>query len=247
MSIVFLNDTFVDENEAVIPITDRGFLFGDGVFTTMKVSFGTIINLEQHLHRIYEHCRELGIVPPVIQKEYLYKLIEKNQAHEGVWRLKVIVTGGQTPALSLSRREYGTLLVTLKPFQQSNEIIKLTVYSEPINRPAARVKSLSYLDRLQIKQYAIERRCDDCLTVSSDGYLLEASTANVYWIEGKTLYTPSRELPLLFGITLQEVIKKKRAEGMVIKEGYYTLDSLPDNVNFYLCNAMTEECSARII
>ena len=94
MNIVFLDGTFHFENEAFIPVNDRGFLFGDGVFTTIRVIEGQPECMEMHLERIQSHCRALNIVPPAIASNLIMELIKQNGAENGQWRLKIIVTGG---------------------------------------------------------------------------------------------------------------------------------------------------------
>ena len=86
-TIVYLNGEFFLEKNALIPATDRGFLFGDGVFRTIKIQEGHPQFWPQHLQKLKHDCEILGIIPPKISSEIIQELIDKNLAHKGTWRL----------------------------------------------------------------------------------------------------------------------------------------------------------------
>ncbi len=242
MSVVYLNGDFISEEQASIPITDRGFLFGDGVFTTLKIEEGNIHHATQHLQRISQHCEQLNIRPPTINEDVLLELVKRNNAEQGIWRMKIIVTGGALPDLSLPLRQHGTILITMKeihdlPMTPAN----LVIYPDHIQTPSSRLKSLSYLERLQVRQYAVEKGADDALVLSGEGYILEASFSNIFWIKGDDLFTPKPALPLLQGITLQKHIVVAKERGMNIQEGDYSLGDIPSDASIYLCNTITEK------
>lgn len=236
--IVYLNDSFLAEDRACIPISDRGFLFGDGVFTTLKVIEGRIQCLRRHLERLKSHCLTVGIDPPSISLDTLRELIEKNTAEKGVWRLKILITGGKHPEMELPERRQGQLLITIRPYLENKTEYRLTIYPEPILRPSARIKSLAYLDRLYLADYAKKNGYDDILTTDHKGVLLEASFSNICWRVGPDLFSPESSLPFLQGINLQLVMIAAKNLGMSIISSKMSLKDLPGNAQFYICNSL---------
>lgn len=92
---IFLNGQFVPAAQAVIPVNDRGFMYGDGLFETVRVANGRLFRLAQHLERMMRGADFLKIKPPFAPKEvqeFAEQLIEQNQMSEAV--LRVTLTRG---------------------------------------------------------------------------------------------------------------------------------------------------------
>lgn len=224
-SVVYLNGNFLLEEEAFIPINDRGFLFGEGFFTTIKVDAGQPEFLEDHLQKLIEDCAKTGIVYHPVAQGVIQRLIEANGANKGIWRLKIIVTSSQ-------------FLVTLKPYSGHTSPCKLITYPEPVNSPVGRFKSLSYMDRLLMANYALKEGFDDVLVKNSEDQILETSVANVFWKDGNNVYFPDPSLCLYQGITLMRVLKKIERKGIQALPTKSRLDEISDQAQFFLCNSL---------
>lgn len=236
--VVFLNGSFVFEDNAKIPVSDRGFLYGDGVFTTLKVKDGHIEFYARHLDRLYTQCHALGISPPDISMAVVQELIERNAAFNGSWRLKIVVTGGGDPGLHLHERPWGQLLITLNPYQGHGGERRLTIYPFALCRPSSAYKSLSYLDRLCIAQHAIQVGFDDAILTDTNGFLLETAFSNIFWRVDACIFTPDFELPLLCGVTIEVVCDAARRMGMHLCRVRQILDNIPQKAQFFLCNSL---------
>lgn len=235
-SIVYFNGYFVDEQSASIPISDRGFLFGDGVFTTIRIEEGIVQNGEEHLERLQNHCSTLNIEFPHLALKDLEGVVLKNNAQNGVWRMKVIITGGSGSELFLPKRKSGVVLITIKPYVSSNKPVTLCVYPYPIVTPTAHIKSLSYLERLRVKQYAIDQGCDDAIVTDFFKHALETSFSNIFWVFENVIYTPANNNQFLRGIALQNLLKSKK---MDLKEGLFRIEDIPKMAKIYICNSLS--------
>lgn len=204
-SIVWLNGQWLPHSQATIPIDDRGWLFGDGLFTTIKVQDGRLFLASSHLQRLHRQCQHINIIAPTIELSSLQQLVAINQATRGLWRIKIIISAAASTALSTPLRSAGTVLMTIAPASAAPKSVALTIYPQPLHRPLSHLKSLAYLDRLMVRQYAIEQQYDDAITLCSSGNYLESSFANIFWLDSNTLYTPAPSLPLLRGICLAAV------------------------------------------
>lgn len=235
---VYLNGQYLLEEEARIPVSDRGFLFGDGVFTTLRVCDGVVEFAEHHLNRLSAQCDTLAISRPSLQLDQLHELVEKNRAYDGVWRMKIIVTGGCGTALNVSSRSIGALLVTVKRYQPHSRIpCKLVIYPHPISKPTAAIKSLSYLDRLIVKQYALDHHADDAIVTSLEGFLLESAFSNIFWCCDNTLIRPPKCSNLYSGVAIEVLEEIAKEIGWGISEE--RVASIPAGAKPFLCNAMT--------
>ncbi len=237
MNIVCLDGKYLPEDQATIPINDRGFLFGDGLFTTILVRDGRPLFLKAHIKQLLRQCAELKISPPQIDEETITTLIEKNQATSGSWRLKIVITAGNSPDLALSSREYGHLLLTLTSYTPPPEKpLELVLYPHPIDHSHARVKSLAFLDRCTVMEYAREQGADDAVTQSADGVVLESAFGNLFWIYEGTIYTPDPALPLYYGVTLSQVLEQTE---LPVRYGRWRVDEIPEEGSLFRTNSLT--------
>lgn len=242
MSFVYYEGAFLPQEEAKIPVTDRGFLFGDGAYATIRVEKGVPFFLETHLKRLEEQCQSFSLEMPSLSISSIEELIRLNHATSGVWRLKLIVTGGDGFQMFLPKRK-GRLLMTLSAYQASSQQpLRVGIFPYPFHLCHASFKSLAHLNRLYVMEEARRQGVDDCLTLTEKGIVLEMAFGNLCWIQDRTLYTPSRSLPLYFGVTITKLIEKMNKEGYRIEEVEATLQDMPDEAAFYRTNSMGGIC-----
>src|SRR5687767_10013062 len=89
---VFLNGKFLNASEASVSIQDRGFLYGDGLFETIRIHQKSPVFWKQHWQRLSEGCRVLRIQLPhqeSLWKEMIQELLQFNQASEGLLRMQI--------------------------------------------------------------------------------------------------------------------------------------------------------------
>lgn len=235
---VYLDGQFHHQDEAKISIFDRGFLFGDGVFTTLKVENGKAEFLNRHLKRLYEQCNELNIEYPDIKNEIIDELIVKNLTFGDRFKLRITITGGHIKELGLPRRR-GSVIMTLTPLEPNlKNSLRLSIFSSPIQTPHLHLKTLSYLTRLFVMQEAKNRGFDDAVVLDEKGYILETAIANIFWIVGNDFYTPSNHLACLPGITLEHIITKAKLKGYRIHYVSSTLQMIPNDAYIYCSGSL---------
>lgn len=230
---VFLNGTFCLEKEASIPVTDRGFLFGDGMFTTIRVHQGKCEFLPSHVQRLQHQAEELKFDFNVSRWEWISEFIQRQRAWNGTWRLKIIVTIKEEQ----DTRKMGCLLATLDPYQGiSFDPCRLCLFSHPVESPLAHIKSLSYLDHLHVRAFAQQRGFVDAITYTYEGFVLETGSSNLFWIDQGICWVPDPQLPYLKGVFLQNLLTYLALPVRVVKA---TIDQIPVSASVYICNALT--------
>lgn len=224
---MWLNGKILPEEEAKISTLDRGFLVGEGVFTTMLLEEGKIPFFSAHAQRLKEHAQKIGMVCPEITLAMIRELVHANKAHIGVFRLRASVSAS------------GTFLLTLQKKESSSSSFRLAIYPEGIQHPLSRIKTLCYLERFFLLSYAKERGFDDCATLNPEGYVLEASFANLFWMKERTLFYPAKSLPYLFGISLSHILQAAEEGGFTVQECLAKPEDLRKS-SLYLCSSIQE-------
>ena len=235
MSVVYLNGEWLASDAARVPIGDRGFLLGDGVFETARLHQGSFFRLEHHLARLASSAEFLRLqVPPLAELvQIALGLADRNHATEG--GLRITVTRG-SGGRGLGRRGAGpnTVLATLSSVPDDWEARAArgwTIRTAAVRRPAtssvpAQLKGLGRSYALLAHYEAEDAGFDDALLLSADGYVAEGPTWNVFWRVGSTLFTPAPESGILTGVTRGLVIDLARNLGLAVEEGLFGRDRL---------------------
>lgn len=238
--LVSFNGVIFTESEVRLPVSDRGFLFGDGVFTSLRVKDGAPENILKHLERLNKDCRAIKIIPPEIPLQWIDDFIIANNALKGCWRLKIIITGGMSKELSLKERQAGNVLMVMSKYTKEElNPCRLCLYPSPVVTPTAKIKTLAYLNRLYIKDYAADCGFSDSLTVDFQGNILESAFSNIFWVVDDVLYTPSEDLPLLSGTFLTSVLEEALKNNISVVQVRAHLEDIPPNAAVFICNALT--------
>ncbi|BDW89058.1 aminotransferase class IV [Thalassospira tepidiphila] len=213
---VWMNGSFRDLDEASIPVTDRGFLLGDGFFETMRAHEGKIAWLEAHMGRLDHHAEliefPLDLLPETEEvAEIVAKLFEQIHRKDAVVRMTVSRGPGERGLLPLGSPD-PTILITAEPFDPLDPNIGLTLAtSQKVRRNphsvAGRIKSTNYMDNIAAKQEVQKYGAQDALILSADGHVAETTVANLFGITGETLWTPDEDTGILCGLARDYVLQ----------------------------------------
>ena len=230
MAIVFLNGEFLPAEQARVPIADRGFLLGDGVFETGRLHRGKFFRLEQHLRRLAASAAIMRIEPPPLEQliDIAHELVHRNHATEAALRITV-TRGSGGRGLSRSGAGPNTVVATLSPiapnwFERAAQGWRIQIAQT--RRPAVdsippQLKGLGRSYALLAHFEAEETGFDDALLLSADGWIAEGPTWNVFWRRASTVFTPALEAGILEGVTRGLMIELARAAGYNVEEGLY--------------------------
>jgi len=221
---VYLNDRFVPEDEAHVSIFDRGFLYGDGLFETLRVYSGKIFRLHEHIDRLTTGAIRMAISLPAraTMERLLYETLDKNNLCDALLRLTVSRGCGEV-GLDPTRCGPPTVVITPRPIHLYAEqyCSGVSAIILPQSRSHPTLKSLSFLDNVIAKYEAVKKGAFEGLFVNTRGYLTEGTISNLFWVQGGRLYTPSPAAGILEGITRQVVLDLTKMEGMTTYEGLY--------------------------
>ena len=233
---VFLNDRFIEKEQARISVFDHGFLYGDGVYETLRAYQGRIFLLERHLARLRRSCDLIGLVPPVRDDAWvpiITGILSRNGLKDAGLRLTISRGEGEMgidPGLCASP----TVVVMAKAFvpyparmrEQGVRLQLVSVRRNPQAAQSPQIKSLSFLNNILAKQEAIQAGAYDALMLNMDGHMTECTTSNVFFVANRRLHTPSVDCGILEGITRDVVIELAGDLGIEVEEGAYAAEDL---------------------
>lgn len=233
---IYLDGQILDAEEARIPVNDRGVLFGDGLFETIRAYNGRPFRLDRHLRRLRDGCRVLRIsgIPEDGQIAEAIDALYRENVGSGDAYVRLTVTGGDFNGnRTLTRSAGPRFFIIVKPFEGYppdfyRHGIRVTVSSVRRNphSPLWRIKTNNYLEPLYAKQEAVDHGYDDALFLNTEGYLAEGSTSNLFLASGRKVMTPHPDCGILPGITRETVLELCSRLGIVAEEGFYRLEDL---------------------
>ena len=224
--LVFLNGQFVPEERAVVSVFDRSFLYGDGLFETMRVFGGKPFRWGQHIERLQSGAAFLKIklpFSPNALRQFADELIAKNNLPDALLRL-TLSRGVGVRGYSPKGAEHPTIAMSLHPAPVSDSTNpprwKLIASSHrlPANEPLAQFKTCNKLAQILARAEADAAGADEALLLNTEGFVVEGASSNLFWIEDNTVCTPPLAAGILPGVTRAVVWEICGQLGLQIRE-----------------------------
>ncbi len=228
---VYLNGELLPREDARISPFDHGFLYGYGLFETVRAYPGMahkrLFRLDRHLARLRTSARMLGIevLPPEAKlAQAAYSVLEANGLQDARLRITVSLGPGEITPDAPARAE-PTVFIAARPFvppspQTLDEGYAAVVFPHRVGTQTllAEHKTCSYLHYLLARRHAHTAGVQEALLVSEDGLLLEASASNLFLVSSGNLMTAPVSAGVLPGITRETVLEMANALGMPTQE-----------------------------
>jgi branched-chain amino acid aminotransferase len=251
-----VDGTLVPAEEATVNVRDRGFLYGDAAFETLRVYGGDVFEWEAHFERLARTCRVLDFdeaMPPADDlRERVLDTVAANDFDDAYARLS-ISRGVQPGKLTPTPRVAPTITVIVSELPRGgtegdsvwdDPATVRTVETRKVPSAAlpAAVKTHNYLNgvlaRLELQHG--EGDADEALVRDFDGYVTEGATSNVFFVDDGTLKTPTSEQDLLPGVTRGAVLDIAHEEGFPVEDGRYAPSDLRAADELFVTNSTWE-------
>jgi D-alanine transaminase len=233
--LCYLNGQFVPRETAAIPVEDRGFIFGDGVYEVWRVVNGRLFETDRHLERLAFGLGELRIDPPEIARrdvltEVAERLLADNELVDGEATLYLEVTRGVAPRTHQfpARAPTPTVFVMANRFTPPDAVRARgasAITMADIRWLRCDIKTIQLLPNVFAKQAATERGAMEAILIRDD-VVTEGSHANVLGVIGGELRTHPLNNLILPGITRAVVLDLARSLGIAVREEPLTRDAL---------------------
>ena len=232
--IVYLNGRFLPAESATISVFDRGFLYGDGLFESVRVYANHLFLWPDHADRLVRGAAALRLPLPETTdrlREAAEELLRRNQLSDAILRMTVSrgpgprgysIRGADTPTVVLAVYPAPALTDTPPPAWR----LITSRHRLPAADPVARFKTAHKLLHVLARAEAEEGGADEALLLNTDGHVTETSAANVFWWHDRTLSTPSLDAGGLAGVTRRFVMDQFRAAGWEVREILATPEDL---------------------
>ena len=246
MRTVYLNGSFIPENEAKISIFDRGFLMSDGVYEVTSVIERKLIDFEGHFHRLERSLSELDMTTPLTKEVLLSihrRLIDKNSVNNGLIYLQI--TRGSAGDRDFVFPDPETTPRTVVLFSQNKEnlldspsaISGIKIISIEDQRWGRRdIKTTQLLYPSIGKMMAKKVNADDAWMVQ-DGYVTEGTSNNAYIIKNGKIITRAKSNDILHGITRAAVLRFAEEAQMEIEERNFSISEARDAEEAFITSA----------
>ncbi|TET09430.1 branched-chain amino acid aminotransferase, partial [Candidatus Aerophobetes bacterium] len=245
---IYINGKFFKQSQALISVNEGGFLFGEGLFETMRAYSGSVFRLTEHLERILGSCHFLKL--PF--KENAQSLTEKINQTLGVNKLfdaylKLIISSGINKGSLTDTSSSPTLIIIAREFEpypqriykEGFKAITSKIRRNPYS-PLAQHKSLNFLENVLGKREAEERGKKEAIFIDPQGNLTEGATTNIFLVKQGSVISPALNSMILPGITRKVVLEISSNLGMPIEERKVELKELYEAEEAFLTNSLIE-------
>jgi len=223
MSIVYINGEFLPLEQAQVSVTDRGFVFGDGVYEVIPVYGGRLFRLEQHLQRLARSLREIRLPDPLSGNQWqqcLQEVVRRNGG--GDQSIYMQITRGAAPRdHAFPKQTRPTVYVVSSPLQPMAAEIEeqgvAAVTLPDIRWQRCDIKAITLLPNILLRQQALDQGAVEAILVR-DGQVNEGAASNLFIVKDGELITPPKGPFLLPGITRDLILELAAAHDIPHRE-----------------------------
>lgn len=246
---VYVNGVLRNVDDAKVSVLDRGFLYGDAVYETLRIYSGVPFKLTEHLSRLQASAQTLFLTIP-FDNEKIQEIVGATIRASGLMdaMMRIMVTRGQSGfGLDLAAAKKSELIVMVLPLPHFAADIYLhgikVISVEGFRRggvvtPLAKVTAS--LGQMLALHEAKIKNADDAILLNEAGFVAEGTTSNLFaWING-CWHTPSVDSGILAGITRQTLLAAAQRVGLRVVERMFSLDELQAAKEIFLCSSVRE-------
>jgi branched-chain amino acid aminotransferase group I len=248
-NFIFLNDKIIPDTDGSVSTGDRGFLYGDCIYETLRSYKGKPFKLAEHLERMRHSAKQLRIAFDYTDAdigEWLNELIEKNCAQDAYIRITLSRgTGGGR--LQMDENIEPTTLIQVKPFTpydkklyENGMSLVVSDCRRSTTNPIYCHKSTNLLTSILLKEEANKKSAHDAIILNTDGYVAECIVSNIFMVSGGSVITPSLDTNILPGITRRTVLGICKDNGISAREEHFVIERLVKADEVFITNSLME-------
>lgn len=255
--LVYLNGRFVPKEEAKISVFDHGFLYGDGIYETMRAYGGRIFLLEKHLARLRHSADGISLALPLtLEKigEALYESLRVNNLREAYVRLHISRGPGEI-GLDPSLCPEPTMVITSKPFKDYppeyyERGVSVAIVKTRRNHPLAldpSIKGTNFLNNILAKIEANKAGAYEGIMLNWEGLVAEGTISNIFHVKSGVIHTPHLKTGILEGVTRGLVLDLARKLQLATMETAVRPQDLRDADECFITNSTSEIMPVTVI
>ncbi|HBN09429.1 MAG TPA: hypothetical protein DD435_12535 [Cyanobacteria bacterium UBA8530] len=235
---LWLNGEFLPEAQARLSPLDRGFLFGDGLFETLRAEKNGPLYLSEHLERLQAAAEALKIFLPALDwRAIIENLLKKNGLESA--KVKILITRGVIQGAGTPSGVSPTTMVTAEAYQAPSyrKGWQLSIERNYPTSPLARYKSLNYLNCLLARQAALDEGFDDAVMLDPEGFVAECSSGSLLFASSGS-WAVSDSPHRLPSITEKKVLRLLEKRGVVVQKKSISVEDFVAAETVWLLNSL---------
>jgi branched-chain amino acid aminotransferase len=232
MCEIYLNNKFVAKNSAFISVFDHGFMYGDGVFETLRAYKGRVFMLDEHIKRLYLSAKAIQLKFPwtaIHLNNLIYRTLRKNNLSNAYVRI-AISRGKGEPGMDPRLTQKPTLVIYAKKFkpypikiyQDGVKVITVKLKDVLLTHFYPKIKSANYLVNKLASLIAYEKLAFEAIFINENGLVTEGSHSNIFAVKNSVLFTPPLNIGVLDGVTRKIVIMLAKENKISCQEKIFT-------------------------
>lgn len=236
--LICLNGRFLKASDAKISVFDHGFLYGDGVYETLRTYGGKVWQIDEHLRRLEKSAEYLLLKLPVSKRtlaEWVRTLVQKNGFKES--RIRITLTRGLNEFDFVTSRKPTLFIVAEKLQPQPTDVYRrgVKVITVRMVRTLPEAKSTSLLPFILARQQMAQKKAYEALFIDEKNFVREGTITNVFMVKNRVLYTPKQNI--LAGTTRAVILKVAKKIGIKVREESVSLRRLTSANEVFITNA----------
>ncbi|MGD1119345.1 MAG: aminotransferase class IV [Dehalococcoidales bacterium] len=248
--IVYLNGKLVPRPEAKISVSDHGFLYGYGLFQTLRAYNGRLFLLDKHLERLYQAAEVIGLrkkLSGIDLEKACLDTLKANKLQEA--RVRLTVTNGESAALPWTDPAAGppnvvVTAVPYTPFTTEKYAQGFNVGIASVRRMGQSVvssmKSINYLLNVMARMESTAQGLDETVLLNGEGYVAEGGGSNIFFVREGRLVTPKVDSGIIPGVTREVVMDLAEQLDIKVTEGTVGIGVFRKCEEAFMTNALIE-------
>ncbi len=245
-SLVCFNGAILPEQEVLLSPLNRGMMYGDGCFETLKSYAGRFLDFNAHYLRLQKAHTYLGIDFKFSKSELLQTIavllkVNNLENDEAIIRFQSWRIGTRGYKTKSEQSDWIISIYEIKN-KSYNPLHLITAKTRVIPSKALSrsVKLSNGLNYIIAAREAEQQRVDDALMLTIDEYVSETTISNIFWGKENIFFTPSIESELLPGITRKLILKIIEKNNFTVEEGLYHIDDIKKAEFAFTTNSISE-------
>lgn len=231
MNWINFNGDLITETSLALKPNNRGFLYGDGVFETIKYFERKVYFLEDHFTRLQKALKAVGLKLPerfsmTSLDTYAKDLCNENKQERA--RIKLIVWRNPGGLFQAESTEC-SFLMTTSEWRETPDIKLRAIFSQQAHSVFSSISRFKTLSALPYVLAGIELRqsgANEIILTDPEGHISECLTSNIFWIKNKTLFTPSLQSGCIEGVFRKNLISECLKKEISVQEGLFKRSDL---------------------
>ena len=241
------NKEYYPSGTPVVTPANRSLRYGDGLFETMRMEQGKIVNSDFHFERLFAAMKWLQMdIPGFFSKDYFFHsvngLLSRNSIHQNA-RIRLMFFRGEEGIFEIKNNSINFIIETFPlagDFKLNEEGLAVDLFTDAAKScdRFSNLKSNNYLPSVMAARFSRKNNLDEAILLNAFGRICESSISNVFIIKEKKLYTPPLSEGCVAGTMRRWMLEKLKMDLYVVHQKALTIEDLLAAEEFFLTNAI---------